>query len=546
MSYNTENLNPFPNNSYFINKPNNTIKTNNNTLTFSNKIKNQEDNLITRIPTQNELEIKNKIILKKFCQYHLIIIILNIIYVIFFFISKSKLQYSDVTYFAHIGKNWNKGPIISVDESCNNSKLKNPNRLIQEIWPGTVTGCYCSTSIKIGSCPKKSYCNTITSKKFIEFKKWKGYSLCLDRIKKNYFDLDIVSDSTHCIGKTKSCGIIDSKNNYLCVDENSACPINYIKVFYDNSYLTNLTSSDIIINFSNQYSKNMTNATMLFSSNYPGNIIPIEFKTSTGIPCKNPYYENMNYPIYILDYYFMRNKCFEFSDGSDRFYYENNFFKIDEMSKEKYYIENEIYEVLKKLPKFDEKELKMDIDLYSKNYFGLNYVCLKDLKSGGLAEEFLKEVDSLIEIDEIIEGMTKDVIFKTLYLVIGFIIIFLIIGFTSKNKKSKNYNDVGYESIYFYSIFVIIHTILGIINLFLNFKILNSIGSKEKLSNILGDDRCVDGFTYDLFYKSINNLLNAKFYLIWMNIIIISNFILKIIFVFLAEKFLRNYTFKNI
>ena len=107
-------------------------------------------------------------------------------------------------------------------------------------WPGTVRGCgkikkNNKTSVRIlddinEECDEdEETLNKIPEQKIISYK---GISIC-GLTKGNYLNLlnqgAIVEKNEICPEGKKSCGIIDSIDNILCIDNNEDCPISYIK-----------------------------------------------------------------------------------------------------------------------------------------------------------------------------------------------------------------------------------------------------------------------------------------------------------------------------
>ena len=64
---------------------------------------------------------------------------------------------------------------------------------------------------------------------------FRGANICTKRMNFNYFYLEILKKESQC--RQKSCGIIDSLGNYLCVDKNTQCPYNSLEVVPNNSTL---------------------------------------------------------------------------------------------------------------------------------------------------------------------------------------------------------------------------------------------------------------------------------------------------------------------
>lgn len=487
---------------------------------------------------------KNLQIFYRYCAFHIPICLLSIIFIIFYFSGKSKIFSSEIAYFSNIGKNWAFGPIISVSEGCSDSDQKYKN-ILTDIWPGTTSGCSCTSGIFRGICNKtkrRSGCTSVEKTMPINYKTWKGKKICVERLQFNYLDLDIVNNPMQCASNQRSCGIIDSKNNYLCIDKKANCPVNDIRVYYDESYKP-LSDSEKAIEFSVDYSKNNTKATMVFSNKFTEQKITSQLKPSTGIPCKNPYYENMNYPNYPLNYYFGRNSCKDFVDEPNAIIYETEYSELDTMSKLKFYKDNLIYDVVNALPQYMPQELQMDVSLYQRSYFGLSLSCLKDIKSQQLSDEMIAELNNLIKFEEYSSSMSSNTTFATLFLVFEIVTLFNAMGFITKGKKQKEYSKVGFFDFLIYLILFITLMVFCIFNLVYNSQISSLISSQSFLSEYFQDSRCVDSFTNNLFIKSINDMLSAKFYFAWNSIITYIVILFHIVFMVLGSKYLFDLTY---
>ena len=146
-------------------------------------------------------------------------------------------------------------------------------------------------------------------------------------------------------------------SNHLCIENTSICPV--IKISF-NSTDSPTSSNDYVLNF--------PNGKLIYSSNEKAFEInkiniPLQFKIANDQPCKNPFYENIPYSPYILDYYFGRNFCFSYVEdvNNSTFIYDNNYQIIDKYYQESLYNENGITTNVYKLPLFPMTQFKRDI-----------------------------------------------------------------------------------------------------------------------------------------------------------------------------------------
>ena len=156
------------------------------------------------------------------------------------------------------------------------------------------------------------------------------------------------------LGK-KSCGIIDTEKNYLCLENNKICPVNNIEISKIN---TNDTSQNNKIN--------MGDYNLIYSNSNTNSNIPIEFKISEGIPCRNPHFYNSPHPVYIFDYYNDREYCFGFLGDMYNFTLSNTT-KVKAYSQEKIIDKNLLKYDLSytKIDTFSEKQLLLDNKIYN-------------------------------------------------------------------------------------------------------------------------------------------------------------------------------------
>ncbi len=244
---------------------------------------------------------------------------------------------SNHKYIHLIGMNWRNGPISSIYQSCSGNEFQN---LVSNEWPGIDEGCYCpeaNVGLKRGQCQlnKSQGCYDIPSIDPSPYISWKGRGLCGERFNSTYFDLTIVSDIKKCPPKTRSCGIIDSLNNYLCVQNGLDCP---------------LMKNDKIIN---------------------------ELMISNARPCADPIYNNYsnNSRAYILDPYYKNDRCFK---KVGNYTYDGRYFKLDSYNNFKLLSENLIYPKVYNLPLRNDRVFQ-EVGIYGRGYIGISEECRANL-----------------------------------------------------------------------------------------------------------------------------------------------------------------------
>ncbi len=461
---------------------------------------------------------------------------------------QSNISNSEAYYFKNIADNWSLKPIDSLNlNSCDNTK-----NILQEKWRGTRSGCNCFTYIQRGSCSKRSFCTRINGKSQIQFTFWRGNSICTEReTHGKYLSLNIERNSESCPSGKRSCGIIDSQNNHLCLDNNLSCPVVDIKFsengnnsitgkdgfLNDNNKTKNLDSNDYIYNVNNAdliYSKNEKKLDTDVNKLY----IPIQFKIANDQPCLNPYFENMNFQLYLLDVLVGKQMCLRYTNENDFpkdddiiydqnnpnnpkndsgnnvstyqdnfspnngiLIYDNHYREIDKYFMESLYIENGITAVTYNLPLFPKTIYKRDIYLYSKNYFGLKIDCLKNIQKENLSDKILE--DTLNVTNFLADNTTLTI--SLIFGVITFILyIFMLLTFgptinnknhTKKNGQNSNFSRCLFLSISLSLFVMILGYLIPIIIISSNSKI------NTKFDQIFSDSNCVDDYTLELYNR---------------------------------------------
>jgi len=476
--------------------------------------------------TDDVISEKNQKIFNYYCAYHFLVFLIGIPIVVFAFGIGSKLKYSESYYFNRIYQNWNKSPYSKVStDNCNSFS----DQLLQESWAGTKAGCNCYTYIKNTGCGRRSSCKTISPINPIPISIWRGSPLCRQTnsywANKTYLDLTIEKSADFCGTGLRSCGIIDSIGNHLCVESSISCPVIslgiYDKLAFDK-IKENLPKENNIVNLKNG---------ILVYSNDPKNYtdinkvkIPIDFKISNNQPCMNPYFENIGFSIYQLDIYSQRQQCLKYTNDNDNllvdpdgmkktYFFNNNYLEIDRVFQEMLYTENGITQKTYNLPLFPKEQYNHDISLYSQNYFGINVQCLKEIKRNGIGKELIEDLKTISNISSIsFTGMT---IFAILVACFILMILFNGTSIVSKSKKTHKPFRVDRLSAFLYIGFALalIIFLFVLIGFFAGVK--GKVGLGENFQQIFGFPRCVDQYTIDLYQQLVPDLLTVRSNINW-------------------------------
>lgn len=481
---------------------------------------------------------KNFRIFIRYLIYHFIILTLAISGTVMTSIFISKVRYSEASFFKKIYENWNSRLISSLSiTDCKNST----DYLIQEQWPGTKAGCFCSTYIKSGFCSKSTFCRNVYPINPKPIINWRGTPICriseINWKNSTYLDLTIENKQSDCPTGTRSCGLIDSYPNHLCVPNSKSCPVISLK-FYDTDTYNNkkntFPTDNKVIFFSNSafvYNLNEKN----FDVNKVQ--IPLDFEISNNQPCLNPYYQNIGSMIYTLDYYAGRNFCLKYADnGSNNtsfnyltnYYYDSNFQIIDTLNMEKLYFDNEITSVTYALPLFPLDEYKRDINLYAKNYFGLSSNCLKTIKSENLKDDLMNDLKIITKITEINTGPMN-----TMVMISSALVFFLFLnglGIIHRSKKTRKPIKIGRCEVCFYFIISFIAMIFTFVTIILLGVLLKNFQTSTAFNKIFGDTKCINPYTYDLYQILITSFNSFRTMIISSIILFIINIILLMIY----------------
>jgi hypothetical protein len=282
-----------------------------------------------------------------------------------------KIQTSSFSYFKRLAENWNSGVVHNISRTTLLSCPSTQKSLIIDQWPGTVKGCVKSlNSIRQGGCGK--YGTGIPALDPIPYTKWRGVSLCSDRASSSYLDLTVVPSENMCPEGLRSCGIIDTLNNVMCVPTATPCPYNYMKIIpFGQALPTEF----------NYTSFTLKDATLVLSNeNIKGKIL-VDLTVSEDIPCADPLYKNNNYPPFILEKFYFRSRC-DNSLGSKQ--YDTEYEHKDSYSYYNVYSENGVIVFLNYLPTFPEygqilERSNRQLRLYSKNYVGITPSCFNKI-----------------------------------------------------------------------------------------------------------------------------------------------------------------------
>ena len=264
-----------------------------------------------------------------------------------------------------IKDNLQASPIYSISISLTGKCNENESMYKIGYFPGIIKGRIYKDRVFKGKCSKLlgSSCKTIDKIDGFELNIWDGNTFCVNKNPElNYetFIRNSVENNNECDIGFKKCGILDSNNRIMCVEENNDCPIN--KIIINNN---NISPSDFnykILSLNNNKYLHYTNEAINDS-------IIVNISISSGIPCSDPNEINTKFPQYILDGNNLRYICtHKLNDNLN----DNIYTFIDSNKKSELYKENAVNQCINLLHNYPYFSLNENIELYSRNYFGMD------------------------------------------------------------------------------------------------------------------------------------------------------------------------------
>ena len=237
-------------------------------------------------------------------------------------------------------------------------------------YPGTKKGIYFKNKVKKGkSCTLLRNCETISETSYLPIYIWDGNKFCIKNKKELKYENLIrnsVKYGNECEIGYKKCGILDSNNRILCVENIADCPIN--KIIINNNLNPPNDYSYTSLSLNNNKYLHYTNEAI-------DNPIVVNISISLGNYCYDPYELNTQYPQYILDYNFNRYFCSHKNNDS---FFDNSSILIDSITKSQVYYENKIDLLINELKGYPLFSLNEKYGLYFRNYYGIDFNCIND------------------------------------------------------------------------------------------------------------------------------------------------------------------------
>jgi len=417
--------------------------------------------------------------------FYLIATILLFVFLSITYVNVSNSEYS---YMHSIGQNWQRGLIMDVNSDklfCSGKSTP----LITDMWQGTGDGCFCTFSFSLygplrrDSCrinrDNYSFCSSVAPISPIDYKVWKGVPLCANRLPLSYLDFKIANSPSECGIIMKSCGIIDSLNNVLCIPLGTKCPVNYIKVLPPNK-ASQLSFNHTAFNLT-------TGDQIVFSNEAPEGDIYSEFIVSQGQPCADPSRKNFQEMPYLLDPYYSKSDC---SVPVGNYTNDYRYKLIDSYNNTKLLTENNILPLVKSLPSYPIQS-DYNANLFARNYIGLNPLCLEELRYTGKIDLILIDLLETKTYMMRVENLSLASMITAIFLLIFVIFITIII-------LCCKFNDSELKgALFFYIAPLILSLAVFIISIIVALNLKGYVSQTD----ILTRKECVD----DITFQAANN-----------------------------------------
>ena len=422
---------------------------------------------------------------KKYTLIEFISGIFSILFLIFSFLSFGSYTF-DGEKVKKYKENWNLSPITNIIEVDLNSNCpKNSWDFFSNEFPGNFKGCDCF-NVKSNTYKKKIFnetctknqikkeCKNINENDNINLNVWKGKKLCLERMEKkyNFFMLNqFKSKKNSCENGFKFCGVFDTKENILCLPENLSCPIS--NVFIDNEKKVNNYET---IELSNDY--------YLHFSKRANEKIYLEFLANDKKFCfdgENNFGEN--------DYILSKKKGEKECEKINKNVYDNRYEKIDEISSNVFYDENNITNKIIVLSGFEFPSDGESVKLFDVPYFSVENKCLNKIDFNNLINPNIKNSYKILNVLCIF-------CFSYNFYLIGIFAIFCFVDDSSDKKFFFCFIDA--LKIIFLLVLIVICGVF-----------LNRNGKILKNKNYFVNENCAEAatnFAFDLAYKKLNDV----------------------------------------
>lgn len=423
------------------------------------------------------------------------------------------INFNYFTMVDHLFKNWDMGMISEIkvlDKVKSERENVCPNDyeyLFSYTWLGTKMGCDClgikGTSIQdfedkilVGPCSvtlTKFGCKTIPEIPGKTIHSLGDKYFCVKRNNFSYYS----NYSEHifeeeCPSEMKSCGVIDSLDNILCVDKSQDCPVQQKKYLADNS------SFIVTDEYNKKYNNN--NYPSNSSKNYSLSSLPelvkyytkffVQFGISQGKMC----IDNDEVKIHSENIYELFNKrksinCSTKLSTSNNFRYDYRYVPLIKSQTDiVFYKEDFLKKNIQFLPKFYKNFFQEPITVYGRNYIGWNKKCSNYITSFRESYKLALKVKN----------------YSLFYLIYSLVMLIYCMLFVMILK------ELLYRQYFLKILIIVIHVLMISIIFFFILDDCREISKSIKTCDLLIRKRCSDEETNRLIINALESFISIS------------------------------------
>jgi hypothetical protein len=418
-----------------------------------------------------------------------IFIILDVIYFFTFIATFTCIIYNYISlkgtnfgYLLSICENWKSHPILKI-----NKNFDCKQNLITEKWPGTIEGCVYNNRIHRGVCTDGVGVRIAPIGK-VPFTYWRGINLCSEKIQIGYINITLAENDSSCPLGTKSCGVVDSKNNVMCLDLSQECPLNHIE-FINSDDLASIKGIERMESLKIEGGYLISGRVSSTQER-----ILIQFALEEAQPCLDTNYKNYVIKPFFFEKFYQDEKCYE-GFGDEK--YDPRWVYLDSDLYYKIFQDNGIFQLMFGFVDFSEKieeiiKKQPKINLYGRSYIGLSIKCHDYIKENKMSRQIFQEIRGFDKICEEMSFMAFfSIFFESMAILLNIIFYFIY------NSHFYNLNDEITIKKFKNKILInVVCCIPYVLSFAINSCIFSNLKSNSTNFYILADPECSDKFTY--------------------------------------------------
>lgn len=458
----------------------------------------------------------------------------------------NKAKNTDLGFFTELGSNWLSGPILDIQVSYDNQCSLGYSNLFNQSWPGLTSGCDCSmlsdpyivarTCKRVGNKGRrlKEYpCRDLPMFDPVPFTSWSFKSFCGKRLEGNYLDYEIVSDPNKCSDSSRSCGVIDTLGNYICIDKKLTCPLNNIRIengFFNKSdtftqynkgnetyYVVFNNTIDARINtpeYKNYVYSTLNDKNLIVDELSYGKALILDRKKNNGNvlidlffaqkrPCIDESFFDLDFNEYPTSNSFLRNGCPSFNVDGVMVKDDPRPEQLDNDYLYNFYGSNGINNLLDYLPLYIPPNKTNTVTLYKRQYNYISESCRSMIKS-----KYANTTEFLTSLKNFKSSYTNEIH--------GYLYAAKVLNIIVFSCASLYFLTIGIVYLCGFDHCKIVNTIFSLNFSFgLTLLILNAVGAAKlnhlpKQLMILIDNKCLDKYITPVLFNVKSEFDKAK------------------------------------